>query len=534
MAESETGPSRNTGTKAPWASLLSTLLAAAFLCLAALWNGQPFYYPDTPTYLRGAEMGAARALPHGSFKPWMPTEASSEAQALAAQPTPPSVQRLTSVEDKVVLAGRSVYYGALLYLSYLTGPGSSLWLTVLAQALCLAYLLQLAMVRVWGVSNTQFLAATVALGLVTPMAVYTGFLMPDIFAAMLIVCVALLSTAWSRLHAADRWALSGLLLYALLTHASHVAIAAALLVLLLARYLLPGRRSASSANSDAGAGKALGVLAACLVLAVVAEAAFVKAVTLAVGAPPLRLPHPMARLIDAGPGTDFLKKNCPQSNYAACRYVQNYPTAWTDFLFSTDPVKGAFALADPATKRRLSDEQLRFAWDVTRADPLGVVRVVGVDVLRQLVRFDTDVWSVPNDGIAPYFQGRVPPEVYAQMQASRAARTRAYDHWFTLSNRVAVLGTVLLFALAWPQRRQFFRRSRFNAFAGVVLVGVVSNAVVCAGLASSMDRFQARVIWLLPFLAITGVLAWRAQQRADPQRSDPSQSSASPLLGATP
>lgn len=549
MAESGTGPSESSGTKRPWTTLLSTLLAAALLCMAALWNGQPFFYPDTPTYLRGAEMGVARVVSPGSLKPWTPPEASSEAQTSAALPKPPAVQRLTSVEDKVVLAGRSVYYGALLYLSYLTGPGSSLWLAVWVQALCLAYLLQLAMVRVWGASNAQLLGATAALSLLTPMAVYTGFLMPDIFAAMLIVSVALLSTAWERLRAADRWALSGLLLYALMTHASHVVIAAVLLaLLLLARWLWPAWRPNSHAGSHAGAGKALGVLAACLVLAVVAEAAFVKAVTQAVGTPPLRLPHPMARLIDAGPGTDFLKNNCPQANYAACAFVQNYPTAWTDFLFSSDRAKGAFAVADPATKRRLSDEQLRFVWDVTRADPLGVARVVGLDVLRQLGRFDTDIWSYGRDGVAQFYQGRVPPEALTQMQASRAARTTAYNIWFSLSNRIAVMAALVLLALAWFKQQQLFERSRFPAFASVVLAGVVINAAVCAGLASSMDRFQARVIWLLPFLAITGVLAWREQQRAvqvvsaqsepgnprpDPT-ADPKRSLASPLLGATP
>lgn len=495
--------------------------------MAALWNGQPFFFPDTPTYLKGAEMGVARLAPQGSLKSWSqaadndaPATAPATSPAATSAPAPASAAgtqvapvRLTSIDDKVVLAGRSVYYGALLYLSYLAGPGSSLWLTVLAQALCVAYLLQLAMVRVWGLSTTQFLGTTAALSLVTPLAVYTGFLMPDIFAPMLILCVALLSTAWSRLRTADRWALSALLLYTLISHSSHVVIAAGLLALLLARKLWP---RAASGVPDAGASKALGVLAACLVLAVVAETVFVKAVTQAVGAPPLRLPHPMARLIDAGPGTDYLKKNCPQAGYAACAYVKNFPTNWVDFMFSDDPAKGAFALADAATKRRMSGEQLRFAWAVTRADPLSVARVVGVDVLVQLGRFDTDIWSFGKDGIALFFKGRVPPEVLAQMQASRAAQTTAYNDWFTFANRIAVLVAVLLFALAWPKRRQLFGRSRFHAFAGVVLAGFASNAAVCAGLASSMDRFGARVIWLLPFLAVAGVMVMRAERRAAP------------------
>lgn len=527
-------------TLARWNALASALLAALILCTAALWNGQPFFFPDTPTYLRGAEMGVARAAPPGNLEPWMPPPSSTP---LPTPASPAAPQGLTSVDDKVVLAGRSVYYGALLYLSYLTGPGSSLWLTVLAQALCLAYLLQLTMVRLWGLSNVQFLAATAGLSLFTPMAVYTGFLMPDIFAPMLILCVALLSTAWAQLRVADRWALSALLLYALVVHASHVAIATGLLfLLLLGRWLWPSWRALRSP----GAAKALAVLTACLVLAVVAEAAFVKAVTHAVGAPPLRLPHPMARLIDAGPGTDFLKKNCPQANYAACAYVQNYPTSWVDFLFSSDRAKGAFALADAATKRRLSEEQLRFAFDVARADPLGVARVVGLDVLRQFGRFDTDIWSFGKDGIALHYEGRVPPEVVTQMQASRAAQTTAYNTWFTVSQRVVMLASVLLVALAWFRRKQLFlegdataftaARSRFVGFAGVVLAGVVSNALVCATFASSMDRFQARVIWLLPFVVLAGLWVLRAQQRAAlaSDAAPPDASPASPLLGAAP
>jgi hypothetical protein len=47
--------------------------------------------------------------------------------------------------------------------------------------------------------------------------------------------------------------------------------------------------------------------------------------------------------------------------------------------------------------------------------------------------------------------------------------------------------------------------------ATLVLAGVAANALVCVTAASSLDRFQSRVIWLLPFLALT-VLAWCASR----------------------
>ena len=40
----------------------------------------------------------------------------------------------------------------------------------------------------------------------------------------------------------------------------------------------------------------------------------------------------------------------------------------------------------------------------------------------------------------------------------------------------------------------------FDNFCWVVISGVVFNAVICATLASSMDRFQARVVWLIPLV----------------------------------
>jgi formate/nitrite transporter FocA (FNT family) len=41
-----------------------------------------------------------------------------------------------------------------------------------------------------------------------------------------------------------------------------------------------------------------------------------------------------------------------------------------------------------------------------------------------------------------------------------------------------------------------------QTFAGLVVAGVLANAIVCGALASPADRFQARVIWLIPLLAV--------------------------------
>ena len=495
-------PTRSTS----WFRQSGVLLAVALLlCLTALWNGQAFFYPDTPTYLRGAEMGASRLLGPSALKPWLPAPQAATDQGASpsgAVEAPKRMKPLTSIEDKVVLAGRSVYYGVLVYAGFLAGK---MWLTVAAQALAVAYVLQLLMSRLWGFGSLQTIGIAAALSLLTPLGVYTGFLMPDVFAPLVILCMGTLAVYWQQLSRSQRWMLSLILLFGLLAHASHVALAALLLLsALAARWLSSRWRGLSVA--------ALVVTAGCIAGAVVAEWAFSKAVMMAVGAPPLRLPHPMARLIDLGPGTAYLKQHCPESGFAACAYLQNYPTAWDDFLFSTDPAKGAFALADAAAKRRLSDEQLRFVGEVVRFDPLGVARGIGADVLRQLVNFRVDISAYGSRGLAMY-QGRVPDSIFSDMQATRAAMQQApLNNWLTMSTYALVLASLMMLVANWlrsggPAASQVDPARRlFANFFWTVMAGVLANAVICATLASSMDRFQARVIWLLPFMALAALV----------------------------
>jgi len=501
----------------PW-RLLAPALAALTLALPAAWNGQPLFYPDTPTYLRGAEMGATKLAGSGRLAPWMaPAAGATAGGAAVAAPAAPG---LTSLDDKVVLAGRSVYYGALLYTSHLAG---SLWWTVAAQAVVVAWVLHLLVVRLWGLGAPAYLGMVAALTVATPLGVYTGLLMPDVFAGVAVLAVAMLAVHWRRLSRIDRALLAGGLLFALAGHASHVALALALLALALGLRL---RRPAWQGLSWA----ALGLVTACIAVALAAEWGFSQAVTRAVGAPPLRLPHLTGRLVDQGPGTDYLRTHCPQGHpnaspgpapYAACAFVANYPTAWTDFLFSTDPQRGAFALADAATKRRLSQEQLGLAMQVLRHDPAGVLRGVASDVLVQLASFRVDVWGYGPRELAMY-AGRIPEGLFAAMKASRGNGTTAFNDTSTALTYAATLAALGLALLAARQRRLRAPAAmphRMEQVMVLCIAGLAANALVCAALASPMDRFQSRLAWLPPMLALSALaLAWRRRRAtAGPQ-----------------
>jgi hypothetical protein len=479
--------------------------AALLLCVPALWNGLPFFYPDTPTYLRGAEMATGQVA-----KRLWPTQADRQGVELAAtqdaaapSAAPPAARGLTSVQDKIVLAGRSIYYGGLLHAAQ--GAGS-VWLAVVAQALCVAAVLHLVMVTLWRVRPAAYLATMGALSLTTPLAVYSGLLMPDVFAGLTILGLATLAVYWRQLSRMARGALAGVLLFGLLAHASHVAVAAVLLVGVLALRRWNPRWQGMSAP-------ALVLVAACIGVALAAEWAFAAGVQRAVGAAPLRLPYPTARLIEMGPGTRFVQARCPEVGYAVCAYAANYPTAWDAFLFSDDPARGSFALADADTKRRIVAEQGAFVRDVIAYDPVGVLTGWAVDLGRQLLSFRVDVWSFGDRQLAMY-EGRVPPQTLQAMQASKGLNAPAYNRVLSALT-YASTGVAVMLGAWWAWRRRAGAPARvpqrLEQVATLVLAGVAANALVCVTAASSLDRFQSRVIWLLPFLALT-VLAWCASR----------------------
>lgn len=500
---------------------LAVAVAAVMLCLPALWNGLPFFYPDTPTYLRGAEKVAERL--HERL--WPPTEPRATRKDT---PQPPAsaagdtTRGLSSLQDQVVLAGRSVYYGGLLHASERAG---SLWLAVALQGLCVAAVLHLLMVRLWRIRTSAFLATAAGLTLATPLAVYTGLLMPDVFAGLVILAVATLAVYWRQLVWTERGLLAAVLLFGLLAHTSHVAVTAVLLLVALGLRAWNPRWQGLSAP-------ALSLAGACVVIAIAAEWAFAFGVHKTVGQPPLRLPFVSAHLIELGPGTDFLRARCPGADSALCAYRENYPTAWDDFLFSTDPARGTFALADAEGKRRIVAQQWQFARDVIAFDPAGVLRGWSADLLRQLMAFRVDVWSFGPRQLAMY-EGRVSPETFAAMQVSRGLHEPAYNRVLTMATYTSVGASVLL-ALWWTLRRRAGAPARvpqrLEQVATLVVAGVAANALVCVTAASWLDRFQSRVIWLLPFLALS-VLALVWSRRAADQAVTVPQTQPGPARG---
>lgn len=458
-------------------AILYSLLIAALLVAnvwPAIYNRQPFFYGDTSSYFRGAEAGIQKLT--GRTSAWTQNERSSSVS-------------LSSVHDKTVLGGRSVYYGALLYLGDFAGR---LWPVVFLQSAVVLVAISLTLQALGLFTWRRLAIISLILAVLTPMPFFVSFLMPDIFAAITILAIVNLLLAVNRMPLWTRLLWTAFLTAALLFHVSHVlltVILSALVLLLAMLFQFPISRA--------------GVIAVICALAVAftGQYLFDTAVKRLVGEPPLLPPILMARMITDGPGYRYLKTTCPGSGFAVCRFLNRLPLAMDDFLWDTNPAHGVFAVADPATRRALASQQYGFAEAVVRFDPLGELTAFLRNAAIQIAHIDYEEFNY-GSGAHEFFSTHLPAAYYNAMTHTRAWREgipRKLLSVVTILTTCAAAFYMCFFLFAWRTRNA---RERLTiAFVLFVCAGVVTNPVVCA-LTSAHNRYEARVIWLVPLAAM--------------------------------
>ncbi|MDO9707855.1 hypothetical protein [Paracraurococcus lichenis] len=471
--------------------LLGTLLLAA----PALLNRQPLLYEDIFAYLRGPavislQLGGPRFENAWSkvHRPLAaPAPAAAEAPAVA--PEAPAAQ-----QDRSIEAGRSIYWGTLAYLTWLA---SGFWLLVVLQAAIVAWLLDLLLLRCLRLGTAWYAGALVGLTLLTPLPYYVAYVMPDLFAAVAILGAALLVGFWRDLARTDRVLLWLLVAFGVMAHASHLLTLAAILVVCAVAALL--RRTPAPRAAP------LLALAACVALGALGEVAFGQAVRLALHQSPLRLPHMTAHLIEMGPGLDLLRAQCGgASPFALCAYVDRLPVDWVSFLFDSDPARGVFGAADMVLKRRISEEQTRFLLATLAHDPLGTATGLLRDGLEQVVSFglpDIVYTQKRLDFFAGYFPAALAEGAPRTLVQTHPAITRVHEAIIYAVALAALLAGGIALLRPGPARRDPAWDGAATV-ALVVLLGLVVNGLVCGMLASPYGRFEARVIWLLPLVAM--------------------------------
>lgn len=465
-------------------------LLALLLLLPAAVNRGVLQFPDTTTYIRGVDAAVVAATGHSSA--W--SDDAKRALVASAAPAPAAAPSSGSDEltvpattpagnFPVVLSGRSVYYGALLYAADWLG---SFWWVAIVQALVTATAALLAARRIAGrLESPERLWPVLAVALVTSVGLQVALLMPDIFAPLAILASAQIALYWRAMKRGERAFWSLLLAAAALFHSGNLLVIGLLVGVLLLWRL--GTRTALC----------LAPIALALLVGAGGEAAFGGAVRKMTGYPPVRPPFVAARLIADGPGRDYLERACANgSTLTLCQYRDSIPEDSDSFLWASG--RGSFMGMPAEDRRRVAAEERSFVLAVLADQPMAVIGASLRNIGGQLLRWQVD--DIADARLGGINRDKLPPAVRAAFDSTRAAAGEFPSGYYDLlAAPVTLLALAALLALGAARRDTMPAATR--GYVAIVLAGILLNAAVCGAFSKPHDRYQSRVIWLLPLLA---------------------------------
>jgi hypothetical protein len=196
-----------------------------------------------------------------------------------------------------------------------------------------------------------------------------------------------------------------------------------------------------------------------------------------------------------------------------CEFVQNLPTNTDDFLWDAD---GIWRTAPPQTQARILRQESSFAMAVVRAYPRQQLATSLKAFLRQLTSFD--ISNDANPWLAQEVEVGLPGQRPFYERSRQAQNTLPSELLSTIQNWTIAATLLVLCVLApflWKRRS-----ARLMGLAATIFAILLGNAFVTAVLSEVDDRYQDRVIWLLPLLtglAIVELLQQRRTRLAAPE-----------------
>lgn len=486
-------------------NLAAVIAVALMLLWPAFVNGEPFYMPDTPSYLRGADgaihqlTGASSAW-SGELQKRFPTASDSDPARVAtssqsgAPASPSGWIAKASPEPEVVLKGRSIYYGAFLYIAQWLG---NFWAMAFFQALLCAVAIMLTVARLrdsFGRKTTPTTIAGVGLGVaaLTPLGFFASYLLPDVLGGLGLLAIGHILFFWERTTHLSRVFWFALLALAVISHTANV-----MLVAVLATGAVLGLAFGMPASRQG-----LTTVASALVIGLICQLIFSWGVKYTTGEAPIRPPFLAARIIEDGPGYDYLREHCPEARLIYCRTLTFRQRDSDRLLWSTDPSEGIFQALGPHDQRQAADEQSRFVLAVLKYRPLDFLGSSLRAFFSQITYFSLESFNYTRANIH-YFEKKLPSPFLEHARQSRAYQNTmpvAFTEWATLLSVLASLA-----AIVWAVRTSYRREKRLTpaaSFLILLVAGILMNAAICGALSTPRGRYQMRLIWVLPLAAM--------------------------------
>ena len=444
---------------------LLTLVAASLFLWPILAYGRPGYIQDSAAYYKGGHMAVAYVLDKVE-----PARAAPPAAGPGASPHP------AGAGAAEIRGARSVAYSLAAFI--FGAPNAKMWLLCAFQALATGFL-GAATLLLFANQERKLWRKLAVLAVASPVAFVACLAIPDIFAGLVVLAIALVAVTYERMSAGVRTVTILIAAAGIAFHASHLPIGLAMTLAAIGWLAFDAWRRAPVPRQQ---------WAWVIAPFVLGAAATVASNFVAFGGASLtgkRYPLTLARSVAEGPGKWYLEKNCDHLKYAICEvYPHSVPSSINEFLWGSNGIKER---ATPEQMDRIRAEESEVVLAATRAYPLVELNRFALNFARQLVRFEPG---------AAVLDSRIVLDPQGTPQLEPASYDRFWTtlvHWLTIIS--VSISVLVLF-------RRFRADGSSRPLIGLIVVGIFANAAVCVYFSGIIDRYGARVIWLLPLLAL--------------------------------
>jgi hypothetical protein len=409
--------------------------------------------------------------------------------------------------DKFVPVDRPIVYGLFLNLISLK---TSLWFVVFVQNLLTSFIIYEICALLINKNNLPlyFVSILLFLTFFTGIGWYSNQIMPDLFTPISLLILFLLFYAPDiRLPKLSIY--SSLFILSLTVHFTHLIIVILVtIVLLIIEYILKKKNFFPVQYFRKGRIiLVLGLIISAWILVPTVNYLVEKKFNLSKGSHAFLMAH----LADTGVLEKFLQENCNNDKYKDCKlcnYKDSIPKDLATFLWETN---GVFSKTGGWNE---SEEEYNKIINGTLKKPrfliLNIYKSFSYGCIQLFRNEIGQGLSAYNEGSPPY--GQIHWRFHSELNNYLNARQNLWNGTTldlkTLNLFNLLLNIVSLLSLVYIFFTPLFRQINHLSLHLLIfsILSIIINAFVTAGLNAPCERFQARVVWLLPFAILIIIL----------------------------
>jgi hypothetical protein len=225
-------------------------------------------------------------------------------------------------------------------------------------------------------------------------------------------------------------------------------------------------------------------------------------------------PFLTARITADGPGLLYLERNCGQLHWAVCNHLNEIDGNPRTFLWDSE---GVYQNSSASEIDQMSDEEIPLVLATVRAYPREQLLESTENFVGQLGTFSLHYSFFPLSLTDQAFSGDL-----SSYFRSRQAQNDLPIDFFTNIQWLTIISSLTAIICLIPH----IIRNHSHRLVGLSLVittMVVANACITGVLSAVSNRYQCRVIWLIPLLAGLSILEWvsESESQSDATVLDP-------------